>query len=185
MKRLRIRVSSSGSSEVTDFWRLTEKCLCPDVARPGDFEPSEPPPLLTECKLSGLAVTEDHYLVAGLVDPGGLLIFDLHTGGEPRQMFWPDSVDFTPFDMAARPGGGVWILDRENQSYWALDRHFNVIGADAPASPPASAVIDDFQPRTTANTTNRGANISQLFLTAITTRSRSDRDRSSCRTARS
>jgi phage tail-like protein len=147
---LRIRVSSSGSSEVTDFWRLTEKCLCPDIARPGDFQPSEPPPLLTESKLSGLAVTENHYLVAGLVDPGGLLIFDLYSGGEPRQLFWPAGVDFHPYDMAARPGGGVWILDRDkdnhNHSYWALDRNFNVIGADAAATPLASASVDDFQP---------------------------------------
>jgi len=143
---LRIRVSSSGSSEVTDFWRLTEKCLCPDTARPGDFQPSEPPPLLTDCKLSGLAVTENHYLVAGLVEPGGLLIFDLYSGGEPRQLFWPVGVDFTPFDMAARPGGGVWILDRVNQRYWGLDRNFNLIGEGAAASPPAAWEIDDFQP---------------------------------------
>jgi phage tail-like protein len=75
-----------------------------------------------------------------------LLIFDLYSGGEPRQLFWPAGVDFTPFDMAARPGGGVWILDRDNHSYWALDRNFNVIGADVPATPLASAAIDDFQP---------------------------------------
>jgi len=57
--------------------------------------------------LSGLAITRDHYLVVGVLKPQGLLVFDLHAGGAPVQMFWPAAVDFQSFDMAAAPGGGV------------------------------------------------------------------------------
>ena len=126
----RIRVLSSGSFETTDFWRLEDLCLCTKGTRE-DFQPLAEPSPQPQIKLSGLAVTENYFLVAGTTDPAGLLIFDLYAGGEPRQILWPDGVDFAPFDMAARPGGGVWILDRVNQCYWALDRNFNVIGADA------------------------------------------------------
>ncbi len=88
-------------------------------------------------------MTEDHYLVVGVLEPRGLLIFDLHTTGSPRQMLWPTDVDFVPFDLAPRPGGGVWILDRMHRRYWGLDRHLNVIRLDN-----ATEVItsDVFQP---------------------------------------
>jgi phage tail-like protein len=71
-------------------------------------------------KLCGLAVTDDHYLIVGTVDPAGLLIFDLYGGGSPLQSQWPGH--FTPFDMASVTGGGILILDRDNREFWALDR---------------------------------------------------------------
>ncbi len=79
-----------------------------------------------DCVMSGLTVTTDHYLVVGLLEPAGLLIFDLHSGGAPLQFFWPDQVVFSPFDLAAAPDGGALILDRSNKTLWMLDRHFRL-----------------------------------------------------------
>lgn len=142
---LRVRVLSSGSRTTSDFWRLPETCACADTSCSGDFQPlDQQGPAAV--KLSGLAVTENYYLVVGTIDPAGLLIFDLYSGGDPRQLFWPAEVDFVPFDMAPRKGGGVWILDRVNRCYWGLDRNFNVIGDDASAAQLSSDKIDDFQP---------------------------------------
>lgn len=142
---LKIRVRSIGSGQVTDFWPLEKTCSKP--ASRGGFTPLNDEVPATPLKLSGLAITEDHYLVIGVSEPAGLLIFDLHTGQEPRQVLWPSSVPFAPFDMAPRPGGGVYILDRSNKSYWALDRHFNVIGPEQNGETILSeAREDDFQP---------------------------------------
>lgn len=144
---LKIRVRSIGSGQVTDFWPLDQHCRCPKPQSRGDFTALNEEQPATPLKFSGLAITEDHYLVIGVTEPAGLLIFDLHTGNEPRQLFWPASVAFAPFDMAARPGGGVFILDRSNAGYWALDRHFNVIGPDENGETVlAEAREDDFQP---------------------------------------
>src|SRR6266550_1160883 len=141
----KVRVLSTGSGETSDFWPVPADCACREESH-GDFQPrdkEQPAPPLGVC---GLAVTEDHYLVVGVLEPAGLLIFDLHTGGEPRQLFWPASKPFVPFDMAPRPGGGVWILDRTNRCYWALDRHFNPIGPEGDDALLADAQADDFQP---------------------------------------
>ncbi len=143
----KIRVRSIGSGQVTDFWPLVQKCSSPRPSSRGDFAPLVEEQPTTPLKLSSLAITEDHYLVVGVTDPPGLLIFDLHTGQEPRQVLWPSSVAFEPFDMARRPGGGVYILDRFNKSYWALDRHFNVIGPEEDSETVLNeAREDDFQP---------------------------------------
>src|SRR5215216_202157 len=143
---LKVRVRSIGSGQVTDFWPLAPKCRGPKPSR-GDFAPLNDEEATTPLKLSGLAITEDHYLVIGVIEPAGLLIFDLHTGQEPRQVLWPSSVPFEPFDLASRPGGGVYVLDRSNKSYWALDRHFNVIGPEDNGETVLNeASEDDFQP---------------------------------------
>jgi len=144
--KTKIRVLSTGSGATTDFWPLPESCACPQHGPLGSFQSVDEAKPAVAPQFSGLAVTEDHYLVVGIVEPQGLLIFDLHDPSDPRQVFWPESVDFAPFDMAARPGGGVWILDRTNKSYWALDRNFNVIGADSSDTLISPEQSDDFQP---------------------------------------
>lgn len=133
--RLSILVWSSGAQRVSFFWPLEDTAVC---ARPahGDFQPLAPAEAPPARVYSGLAVTDDHYLVAGVLDPPGLEVFDLHAGGAPRELVWPAEAPFTPFDLSPRPGGGVWVLDRERRRLWALDGQLRIVpasGAGAPA----------------------------------------------------
>ncbi len=73
-------------------------------------------------------MTTHHYLVVGNLTEPGLLIFDLHAGGEPTAVRLTDMTNFEPFDMAAADDGGVWVLDRNNRTYWKFDRTFQVAG---------------------------------------------------------
>jgi phage tail-like protein len=124
----RIRVRSSGSNVVTDFWKPPTETtpLLPGVFR--DLNPRLP---AADLLLRGLTVTDGHYLVVGVhregSQPAGLLIFDLHGVGEPVRLLWPNAIAFAPFDMSPAPDDGLWILDRVNRRYWRLDRHFNVV----------------------------------------------------------
>ena len=132
-----IRVSSAGADTTAHFWKSGDGIRC-ERRGAGDFaaaETAQPSPAIT---LRGLVVTEDHYLIVGVPEPKGLLIFDLHSGGPPQQFFWPKGLPFSPFDMVARPGGGAWILDREQKRYWGLNRHFQIITLNVSplASPP-------------------------------------------------
>jgi phage tail-like protein len=143
--RQELLVSSSGSGKTTHFWAAADEADHTAPPRYGDFAPRDvsPPAALT---FGGLAVTEDHYLVVGVLEPAGLLIFDLFAGGSPRQILWPAAVPFAPFDMAPRGGGGVWVLDRTHRRCWALDRHFNLVRAnqaELTLDPPRQ---EDFQP---------------------------------------
>ena len=150
-----IYVNSVGTGKTTHFWSTGDGSACSPPIRSGSFQTQAPQPPPPPLQLRGLAVTENHYLVVGVIDPPGLLIFDLHAGGPPQQIYWPQSVPFTPFDMAPRPHGGVWILDRQNRRYWALDRQFNIVREDQGT---LSEQPDTFQPRdggTVRRTTRR------------------------------
>ena len=83
-----------------------------------------PPPLLT---LRGLASLPGGYLVAGVVESRGLLVFDVRSGSTPQQLLWPREVDFEPFDLATTADGGVAVLDARNTRVWQLDRAFAAV----------------------------------------------------------
>ncbi|HEY0069628.1 MAG TPA: phage tail protein [Chloroflexia bacterium] len=139
-----ILVNSAGSGRTTAFWS-TSSAPSPEPTF-GGFNLKEPTPSLAGAELSGLAVTEDHYLVAGVLAPAGLLIFDLHAGGAPQQMVFPPEVPFAPFDIAPAPGGGVWVLDCKHLCYWALDRYFNVIANEQESVVLQAEGLETFQP---------------------------------------
>ena len=140
-----ILVRSAGTDATSHFWSAGDgECEASDAF--GQFR-TRSMPAPTPARLSGLAVTEDHYLVVGVVQPAGIRVFDLHATHPPRELLWPAQVAFVPFDIAARSGGGVWILDRANARLWELDRSFNV-RADGQGQTAATTVIDTFQPRT-------------------------------------
>src|SRR5215207_3477378 len=107
-----ILVRSAGTGGTAKFWRAGDGVACDPAEAEGDFRPAQPP-VPAPLRLRGLAVTRDHYLVVGALDPPGLLVFDLHAGGPPAQVAWPASVPFAPFDMAPARDGGVHILDRD------------------------------------------------------------------------
>ena len=132
-------VQSAGSKATTRFWPV-DAAVAED-AHAGGFgpvEPAAPAPVAAPAqRLAGAAVTTDHFLVAGTLDPPGLLVFDLQGGGAPSQLPWPHEVAFAPFDVAPRAGGGVLILDVEHRRVWELDRHLRIVpAAAAPAATP-------------------------------------------------
>ena len=139
-----ILVRSVGSRVTSLFWKTGEGASCVREVRKGAFAAVTDATASTPLVLRGLTITEDHYLVAGVAEPAGLLVFDLHAGGAPMQYCWPPPADvpFAPFDLAPREGGGAWILDREHAQVWAVDRHFDVVRR----LPATSAQAGSFQP---------------------------------------
>ncbi|MFZ4795465.1 MAG: phage tail protein, partial [Blastocatellia bacterium] len=142
----KILVLSTGSGATSNFWYPGMADKSNDSTHQGGFAPVVAPAPPEPLTLSGLAVTEDHYLIVGTLDPGGLLIFDLHSTGEPLRLIWPEQVPFSPFDLAPRPGGGVWILDRQNRLYWAMDKGFNLVTRYRNDQVLSDARDEDFQP---------------------------------------
>ncbi len=152
----RIDVRSSGSRQVSTFWSM--QAAPAERAPAGEFAPRVTPAdraARTLRTLRGLAVTREHYLVAGMLPTdeqhGGLLVFDLLAGGPPLSVAWPADWPFVPHDLAARPCGGLAVLDRAYGRVWMLDRRlgmhaiFPVDASEAPlagdfAAPEAAPV---------------------------------------------
>jgi hypothetical protein len=147
--RQEILVWSAGCRQTTHFWSWADLATAAP-AKPGAFAPDPTPPPPAPAALSGLSVTVDHYLVVGTLQPGGLLVFDLYAGGPPQRLQWPSALSFAPFDMAARPHGGVWILDRHNRRFWALDRHLRAMVKDQDELNLCPGKVDDFQTHETS-----------------------------------
>ena len=137
---LKIKVLSTGSNRVSDFYPAAAGDC--EESTESDFQPFETN-TPKDVSLRGIAVTIDHYLVVGTIQPAGLLIFDLFSVGEPRRILWRKDVEFAPFDIATRFCGGVFVLDRKNKRYWTLDRGFNAVGGKASE---VVENVDDFQP---------------------------------------
>src|SRR6266545_325941 len=144
--RQEVLVNSSGSGRTTRFWSTADEIDCPPRARYGEFGPVGQAEPARPLDLQGLAVTVDQYLVVGVRQPAGLLVFDLFQGGPPRQIVFPSSIEFAPFDMAPRPHGGVWVLDRANRRYWAFDAGMNVVPREQELIVLEPAQLEDFQP---------------------------------------
>jgi phage tail-like protein len=105
-----IRVWSSGSGSITDFWPLPEAGRAP--AAPGAFGPCAPAGPAAPLVMDALTVTTGHYLVVaskGLHEgAGGLLIFDLHGGGPPLLQPW--NAMPAPETLLALGDGGVALF---------------------------------------------------------------------------
>lgn len=115
----------------------------------GDFAPLAPRTPRPAPLLRGLAITGEHYLVAG-VRPrdganGGLRVFDLLAGGPALPLQWPAAWPFDPCAIAQRPCGGVAVLDRTNRRVWRLGRRLGMQGVFTVEEDDASAP-DDFAP---------------------------------------
>lgn len=141
-----ILVQSSGSRRTSHFWSSLDDPRDPAcLAVPaGGFAPIPSDTPARPIDLSGLAVTALHYLVVGTLDPAGLLVFDLHRGGEPRQLLWPPSIPFEPFDLAATHDGGVLVLDRANGRLWGLDQTLGVVSLSGMTAAPGTSA--QFEP---------------------------------------
>lgn len=140
-----LHVYSRGSGHDSRFWPTEDPG---QVDRRADFVAAGPAPAPTPAEFLAVAVTEDQYLVAGFRRAGasGFLSFDLVAGGPPVETLWPAQPALSAFDMAARCGGGVWVLDRENRRLWELDRRLGVVSRAQSAQTLSEAEIDDFQP---------------------------------------
>ena len=143
-----LRIIPAATGRSTHFWSPGDGLTCQPDRRYGEFNPAAEAPPLPKLQLSGLAITEDHYLVIGVAQPAGFLVFDLHAGGPPQQLTWPTRAGstFVPFDLAPRLGGGVWVLDRLARRYWALDRHLLPEDLGLPVDTIDPGTRDDFQP---------------------------------------
>jgi len=126
-------LSSKPQATAEHFWSAGDQVY--NCTAPGEFFAANAPPARSELVFSGLTITPDHYLVVGLLQVSGLLVFDLYTGGPPSRLLWPTGIPFEPFDAAVTSDRGIVILDRVNKRYWKLDSQLRVqnLGGANPA----------------------------------------------------
>jgi hypothetical protein len=144
----RVYWQPTGDVRPSVYWQQPAE---PSQASSGEFGPARPHPGTLpggegSGALAGLVVTGHHYLVVGDAAGRGLLIFDLHAGGQPSRLEFPESVPFEPFDMAAAPDDGFWVLDRVNRAYWGFDRGFRVVSEPALLEVLEPAELATFRP---------------------------------------
>ncbi len=129
-----IRVWSSGSGTITDFWPLPEASV--PAADPGAFGPCALAAPAAPLVMDALTVTTGHYLVVASRAAGGLLIFDLHGGGPPLPQPWAHMPK--PEALLALDDGGVALFGAG-----ALYR----LGADLRPCLPRTASLSAFSPQ--------------------------------------
>ncbi|KAA3657061.1 MAG: hypothetical protein DWQ10_14095, partial [Calditrichaeota bacterium] len=139
------------NSKVRKFWQPS--MAKPRPCDPGDFTP-QPPLTEPDWQLGSLAITTEHFLIAGIISEPGLLIFDLYANGAPIHMSWQRPEPFIPFDIAAAPDGGFTVLSRAMPGepftvayVWFFDAQFRLRDPEPRSN---TSVRDDFQPVTGA-----------------------------------
>ncbi len=140
-----LRVMSAGSGNDSGFWPVAE----PGRSLRAAFQTHVVPPPSVDESYLGLVVTADDYLVVAYqrgTDQRGLLSFDLIAGGPPNDTAWPAAIPTTPFDLCARQGGGLWLLDRDRKRLWELDCTLAVVRSGQALAELAAEEPDDFQP---------------------------------------
>jgi len=115
---------AQGQQQAQHFWSYSDLAGCPRSSTFGVFSPVTPAAARSYV-LGGLAVTTDHYLLVGMTQPAGLLLFDLYAGAEPLEYRWPASIPFAPFAIAASPDGGAW----DTRPEWCAAAIFNPLPA--------------------------------------------------------
>jgi hypothetical protein len=141
--RQRIYWQPTGDVRPSVYWQRPLEAV---TVEGGEFGPRALASDDEDAELAGLVVTGHHYLVAGDVAGRGLLIFDLHAGGQPSRLVFPEGVPFEPFDLATAPDDGFWVLDRANRAYWGFDRSFQVVTEPALLAVLEPAELADFRP---------------------------------------
>lgn len=144
----RIRVAPNADPRVGTYW-ASDRPISTTPFSGTDFAPQDDAPAPKPQTLRGLTVTTHHFLVAGTLEPAGLLIFDLHAGGPPIWHGWPPTLAFAPFDLAPARDGGVWILDRDRSGtsrVFRLDRHFRITDLGAGSVELTAERSADFAP---------------------------------------
>ncbi|MCS6844215.1 MAG: phage tail protein [Caldilineales bacterium] len=148
-----IRFLPRGARRSVAWWGVADLDAACAAADPGDFAPTASP-APRPGRLRGLAVTGRHFLVVGDEAAHGLWVFDLHGGGAPLLLRWPEEEPFTPWDMAATADGGLLVLDRDHRRYWRLDANLRLW---AEMAAPEDAWFQPTSPTAPANRERRPA----------------------------
>jgi len=128
--RMGLLVRSAGDGRVTAFW----PAAAPRPGRRSAFDDAVPAAAVPDV-LTGLAVTDRDFLVAGFIaaDGAGLLRFDLVGGGPPQRYLLPPGT--IPAALAPATHGGLWLLDTAGRQLLRLDADLAVAARPMPDAP--------------------------------------------------